>query len=80
MKTGDTLRMGETTLRVEIPVKLVEPDATIPPETPEAEPDVKIEGKLDANVPVAMPVSAVPNPTPGNMKRPYGLRGKCRWL
>ncbi|MCI0526434.1 MAG: GAF domain-containing protein [Nitrospira sp.] len=56
LKTGDTLRMGETTLRVEIPG---EPDATIPPEVPEAEPDVKIEGKLDANVPVAMPVEAV---------------------
>jgi len=59
LQAGDTIRIGETTLRVEIPTAQVDPNATLPREAAAAEPDIKIAAALSANVaPLAPPEGA----------------------
>lgn len=58
LQAGNTIRIGETILQLEIPTKPVDRDATLPPEAPETEPEVKIAKALDASVPPLSPVEA----------------------
>jgi len=50
LQAGNSIRIGETTLRVEIPKAQVDINATLPLETPVVEPEIKIAAALSANV------------------------------
>ena len=60
LHAGDTIRLGETTLRVEIPTTQVDCGASPPPKMPVAEPLVDIAETLDASLPAFAPADAAP--------------------
>lgn len=56
LQADDTIRIGETTLRVEIPTEPVDRNAPLPNDTPKARADIKIAEVLDACVAALPPV------------------------
>ena len=73
LQAGDSIRIGETTLQVEIPTAQVNLNTTLPPEAPETEPEVKVAEALDANVPAIAPGEVVTTDTARRLALLYEL-------
>ena len=73
LHAGDTIRIGDTTLQVDIPATSVDPDATLPPDEALVEPPGEIAAALDASAPAFAPADAMTTQTMRRLALLYDL-------